>query len=59
LIRDLLRYQHTITYTGSLPLEKVGMVIEQNRPANETLKTPPAYTIPQSGDAVAKPDLLF
>jgi len=38
-----LKYRHTITYTGSLPLEKVRALLSKDRPAAEPLKEPPPY----------------
>ena len=43
LIKSLLTYRHTITYTGSLPLEKVDTILQQHRGSQEPLKPPPPY----------------
>jgi zinc protease len=43
LIKDLLKYRHTITYTGSLPLEKVRVLLKKDRQIAEPLKEPPPY----------------
>src|SRR5205814_3813404 len=43
LIKSLLTYQHTITYTGSLPVEQVEAILKQRAGGREPLKPPPAY----------------
>jgi len=43
LIKSLLTYRHTITYTGSLPLAKVQEILKQRHPVTERLKAPPPY----------------
>jgi predicted Zn-dependent peptidase len=43
LIKSLLTYRHTITYTGSLPLEKVQAHLREHPAAATSLKTPPPY----------------
>ena len=43
LIKSLLTYRHTITYTGSLPLEKVEMILSQHTHPEQPLKPTPPY----------------
>ena len=43
LVRGLLGYKHTLTYTGSLPLEDVLAILKKHHPAQGDLKNPPAY----------------
>jgi len=43
LIKSLLAYRHTISYAGSLPLEKVQAILREHHAAAEPLKTPPPY----------------
>ncbi len=43
LIRGLLDYKHVITYTGSLPLERVQKALAKMHPLPSTLKDPPPY----------------
>src|SRR5437867_535299 len=43
LIKSLLTYRQTISYAGSLPLEKVQAILREHHAAAEPLKTPPAY----------------
>jgi len=42
LTRDLLNYKHTLSYTGSLPLDEVVAILKEKYPvAGELLDTPP------------------
>jgi predicted Zn-dependent peptidase len=43
LIRGLLDYKHVITYTGSLPLDRVQKALAKLHPLPSTLKDPPPY----------------
>src|SRR5437016_7178910 len=43
LIKSLLTYRHTITYTGSLPLEKVERILSQHNHPEQPLKPTPPY----------------
>ena len=43
LIKSLMTYRHTISYTGSLPLEKVQATIREHHASTEALKTTPPY----------------
>ncbi len=43
LVRGLLGYKHTLTYTGSLPLEEVLAILKKHHPITGDLKDPPAY----------------
>src|SRR5438046_8307045 len=43
LIKSLLTYRHAITYTGSLPLEKVEMILSQHTHPEQPLKPTPPY----------------
>ena len=43
LIKSLLSYEQTLSYTGSLPLEKVLAQLEQHYVLPETLRQPPPY----------------
>ena len=43
LIRDLFTYEHTITYTGQMPLEQVLATLRKHHPISGPLKTPPPY----------------
>jgi predicted Zn-dependent peptidase len=43
LIKSLLTYRHTITYTGSLPLAKVQEILKQHHAVSEPLKATPPY----------------
>ena len=40
---SLLDYQHTLAYTGSLPLEQVVETVRRHHPLASDLKQPPAY----------------
>jgi predicted Zn-dependent peptidase len=42
-VRNLLNYRHSITYTGTVPLEKVMAFLEKAAPASGPLREPPAY----------------
>jgi predicted Zn-dependent peptidase len=42
LIKSLLHYRHTVTYTGSLPLQKVRAIVGQH-PVTGPLQEPPPY----------------
>ena len=43
VIQQLLGYQHTVGYTGTLPLEKVRAVLEAHYPKGAGKKDPPPY----------------
>jgi zinc protease len=43
LISNLLTYKHTLTYTGSLPLETVLNLLRKHHPVTGALKDPPPY----------------
>ncbi|TMP99430.1 MAG: insulinase family protein [Verrucomicrobia bacterium] len=43
MIKSLLTYRHTITYTGSLPLEKVERILSQHNHPEQPLKPTPPY----------------
>ncbi|MCC6699367.1 MAG: insulinase family protein [Candidatus Hydrogenedentes bacterium] len=43
IIKSLLRYKHTVQYTGSLPLERVKEVIRKQYPVSAPLKDTPPY----------------
>lgn len=43
VIQGLLGYKHTITYTGSLPLEEVLAILKKHHKVEGTLKDTPAY----------------
>lgn len=43
LISKLLGYKHTITYTGSLPLEEFQKVLNKHHPIEGPLEDPPPY----------------
>jgi predicted Zn-dependent peptidase len=59
LIKDLLKYRHTITYTGSLPLEKVRAVLNKDRQVAEPLKETPAYKFLKVAAPAGSRVLLF
>lgn len=42
-IAQLLDYKHAITYTGSLPLERVAATVAKQFPVKEALQDPPPY----------------
>lgn len=42
-IKELLGYKHTITYTGSLPLQEVVAILRKHHPVSGGLKDTPAY----------------
>ena len=42
-IRGLLSYRHTISYTGSIPLDKIQATLKIHHPISETLIAPPPY----------------
>ena len=48
VIRDLLGYKHTISYTGSLPLETLLELLKTYHPERENLKKPPPYVFMQA-----------
>ena len=43
VIRGLLSYQHTISYTGSIPLDEIQSTLKMHHPIDGTLRTPPPY----------------
>ena len=43
LVRRLLRYEHTIAYTGSLPLQQVLTTLKKHHPISGALEAPPPY----------------
>ncbi len=43
LVRGLLNHKHTISYTGSLPLDQVVVILKRNHPISGTLTDPPPY----------------
>ena len=42
-IRGFLSYRHTISYTGSIPLEKMRTTLKAHHPMSEALIAPPPY----------------
>ncbi|MDE3001297.1 MAG: insulinase family protein [Gemmatimonadota bacterium] len=44
LVRNLFRHNHTIAYTGSLPLQRVLAVLKKHHPIRGALEEPPPYT---------------
>jgi predicted Zn-dependent peptidase len=40
---ELLNYQHTIAYTGSLPLEELTAILREYHPVSADLREPPPY----------------
>jgi len=45
LIRGLLPYEHTLSYTGSLPIEPVLAALEQHYVLPEELQSPPPFQV--------------
>src|SRR5690606_11949002 len=43
LITSLKDYRHTLTYTGSLPVERVINILEQHHQLGAELRDPPPY----------------
>jgi len=43
VITNLLSYKHTISYTGSLPIETVMAALEKHHPVDAPLQDPPPY----------------
>lgn len=43
VIRGLLSYEHTISYTGSIPLDEIQSTLKMHHPIEGTLRTPPPY----------------
>ena len=43
LITNLLSYKHTISYTGSLPIERVVQILKKHHPIEGKLQDPPPY----------------
>ena len=42
-IQGLLSYRHTISYTGSIPLDEMEATLKAHHPISEALVTPPPY----------------
>lgn len=43
VIRGLLSYKHTISYTGSIPLDEIQSTLKMHHPIEGVLATPPPY----------------
>ena len=43
VIRGLLSYKHTISYTGSIPLDEIQSTLKMHHPIEGALATPPPY----------------
>jgi predicted Zn-dependent peptidase len=53
IISGLLDYKHVISYAGSLPMERVAAVLEEQMPLDKELKDPPPYRRLRAREAAA------